>query len=58
MKTRKLITCNDAFRARLIQGALENEGIPSVLHNENTSNVLRGFVSNVSGVYVFFYEDD
>ena len=58
MKTRKLITCNDAFRARLIQGALENEDIPSVLHNENTSNVLRGFVSNVSGVDVFVYEDD
>ena len=31
MKTRKLITCDDAFRAHLIQGALENEGIFSVL---------------------------
>ncbi len=58
MKTRKLITCNDDFQARLIQGALENEGIPSALHNENTSNVLRGFVSNVSGVDIFVYEDD
>ena len=58
MKTRKLITCTDDFQARLIQGALENEGIPSALHNENTSNVLRGFVVNVSGVDIFVYEDD
>ena len=43
MKTVRLITCDGAFQARLIQGALENEGIASVLHNENTSNILRGF---------------
>ena len=35
MKTVRLITCDGAFQARLIQGALENEGIASVLHNEN-----------------------
>lgn len=34
MKTVRLITCDGAFQARLIQGALENEGIASVLHNE------------------------
>ena len=39
MKTVRLITCDGAFQARLIQGALENEGIASVLHNENTSNI-------------------
>jgi hypothetical protein len=27
MKTVKLITCNDAAQAHIIQGALENEGI-------------------------------
>ena len=57
-KTVKLITCDDAFRAHLIQGALDNEGIPSVIHNENTSNVMRGFVSNLSGVDVLVYEAD
>lgn len=35
MKTVKLITCDDAFQAHVIQGALENEGIASVLHNES-----------------------
>ena len=58
MKTRKLITCDDAFRAHLIQGALENEGISSVLHNENTSAVLRGFQRDLAGVDIFVYEDD
>ena len=50
MKTVRLITCDGAFQARLIQGALENEGIASVLHNENTSNILRGFIPTISGV--------
>ena len=44
MRTVRLTTCDDAFQAHVIQGALENEGIASVLHNENTSNVLRGLV--------------
>ncbi len=57
-RTLRLITCDDAFRAHLIQGALDNEGIPSVIHNENTSNVMRGFVSNLSGVDVLVYEAD
>ena len=34
MKTVKLITCNDAMKAHILQGALENEGIESILHNE------------------------
>ena len=37
MKTVKLITCNDAMKAHILQGALENEGIESILHNENFS---------------------
>ena len=39
MKTVKLITCNDAAQAHIIQGALENEGIESILHNENFSTL-------------------
>ena len=58
MKTVRLITCDGAFQARLIQGALENEGIASVLHNENTSNILRGYTPTISGVDIFVYEDD
>lgn len=58
MKTVKLITCKDAFQAHVIRGALENEGIASVLHNENTSGVLRGYISDIAGVDVFVYEDD
>ena len=50
MKTVKLITCDDAFQAHVIQGALENEGIASVLHNENMSSVMRGYVRDVTGV--------
>lgn len=58
MKTVKLITCDEAFQAHIIQGALENEGIASVLHNENTSTVLRGYTREIAGVDVLVYEDD
>lgn len=34
MKTIKLITCNDAVQAHIIQGALANEGIDSLLHKK------------------------
>ena len=44
MKTVKLITCSDAAQAHIIQGALENEGISSLLHNENMSTLLRGYI--------------
>ena len=39
MKTVKLITCNDAMKAHILQGALENEGIESILHNDLKSAV-------------------
>ena len=55
MKTVKLITCDDAFQAHVIQGALKNEGIASVLHNENMSSVMRGYVRDVTGVDIFVY---
>lgn len=58
MRTVRLMTCNDAFQAQIISGALENEGIPSVLHNVNTSYVLRGAISQIAGVDIFVYEAD
>ncbi|WP_455587584.1 putative signal transducing protein [Bacteroides sp.] len=58
MKTIRLITCDDAMQAHIIQGALENEGIESVLHNENLSSLLKSCVNNLSGVDIFVCEDD
>ena len=58
MKTIRLITCDDAVQAHIYQGALENEGIESILHNENCSTVLKGCLSNISGVDIFVFEDD
>ncbi len=58
MKTIRLITCPDAAQAHIIQGALENEGIASVLHNENMSTVMRGYTSEITGVDVLVYEKD
>ena len=52
MKTVKLIACDDAFQAHIIQGALANEGIDSLLHNVDMSALLRGFVHDISGVDV------
>ena len=57
MKTVKLITCDSSFQARLILGALENEGIAGILHNENSSNILKGYINNI-GVDIFVYEDE
>ena len=50
MKTVKLITCNDAMKAHILQGALENEGIESILHNENFSTLYKSCVSSIAGV--------
>lgn len=49
MKTVKLITCNDAMKAHILQGALENEGIESILHNENFSTLYKSCVSSIAG---------
>lgn len=59
MKTIRLTTCVDAMQAHILQGALENEGITSVLHNENFSTLLPGF-SNImgAGVQIFVLESD
>lgn len=58
MRTVRLITCEDSFQAHLILGSLKNEGIAGILHNENTSNVMRGYGSNIAGVDIFVYEDE
>lgn len=42
MKTVRLITCENDAQAHILQGALENEGIPAILHNEITARVLNG----------------
>ena len=57
-KTVRLMVCDDAVQAHIIQGALENEGIPSILHNENTASVLRGFTTTLTGVDIFVFESD
>lgn len=58
MKTIKLMTCNDAMTAHILQGALENEDIDSVLHNENFSSLMKSYVSNIAGVDIFVMEED
>ena len=45
-------------RHTVTSGALKNEGIASVLHNENMSSVMRGYVRDVTGVDIFVYEDE
>lgn len=58
MKTVRLITCNDAMQAHILQGALENEGIDSILHNENFSTLYKSCVSDVAGVDILVLEKD
>lgn len=58
MKTVKLITCNDAMQAHILQGALENEGIESVLHNENFSTLYKSCVSSIAGVDILVTDDE
>lgn len=58
MKTVKLMTCNDAATAHILQGALENEGVDSVLHNENFSSLMKSCISNIAGVDIFVMEED
>ena len=57
MKTVKLITCNDAMKAHILQGALENEGIESILHNENFSTLYKSCVSSIAGVDILVADD-
>ena len=53
MSTRKLITCNNAIEAHLVQGRLAEEGIQSILAGEIMSNY-----APTSGVNVLVREQD
>lgn len=41
MKIVKLMTCDSATQAHIVQGALRNEGIDSMLRNENMSTLYK-----------------
>ena len=58
MKIEKLMTCDSATQAHIVQGALENEGIESILHNENFSTLYKSCVSNIAGVDILVGEKD
>lgn len=58
MKTVTLMTCDDAMQAHILQGALENEGIESILHNENFSTLYRNCVNSIAGVDILVAEED
>ena len=55
--TVRLTTCNTSFEARVLEGALNNEGINCIVGNENMTNFF-GMVSLFSGVDIFVLEDD
>lgn len=59
MKTVRLTTSIDPMQAHILQGALENEGIESVLHNEHFSTLLPGCANIMgAGVQLFVMECD
>ena len=58
MKTVKLITCNDAMKANILQGSLENEGIESILHNENFSSLYKSCVSSIAVLDILVADED
>jgi hypothetical protein len=56
-KTVILTTCDNAMHAHILQGALENEGIPSMLQNELSASVaLQGMIG--MGVQILVFEKD
>ena len=58
MQTVRLTTCNTSYEAHIIKGNLESEGIPSILTNENMSNLYSGLISAFSGVDILVNEND
>lgn len=59
MRTVILTTCENAAEAHIIQGALENEGIESILHNEIMSTMLPNYYGIMGmGVQVLVLEKD
>ena len=57
MRTVLLISCDNAIQAHILQGALENEGIPSVLKNEEMGNFF-SYNRAIGGVDILVYERD
>ncbi len=59
MKLVKLITCDNATQAHIIRGALQNEGIDSMLRNENMATLMAGWqVDGLTGVDILVDEKD
>lgn len=59
MKLVKLITCDYATQAHIIRGALQNEGIDSMLRNENMATLMAGWqVNGLTGVDILVDEKD
>lgn len=52
MKTVKLTSVTNAFEANIVKGALENEGISCILHNELTNQVMTGYASVMVDIFV------
>lgn len=56
-KTVILTTCENAMHAHILQGALENVGIPSMLQNELSASVaIQGMIN--CGVQILVFEKD
>ena len=59
MKTVRILTCDSATEAALIQGRLENEGIQSFRTNENFATLMPHYSRILgSGVEILVSEDD
>ncbi len=58
MRTVRLTTCNTSYEAHILKNALQAEGIPSVLHNENMTNLYGGLIAAFTGVDILVNECD
>jgi len=59
MKIIPLMTCNDNVEAKLIQGHLQNEGIPCFLTNQNYTNLYPGMSGSMgTGIQIQVNEED
>jgi hypothetical protein len=59
MKTVILTSCNNSFEAKIIQGNLANEGIESMISNENYTSLYPNMNGSMgSGIQVFVDEAD
>ena len=59
MKTVKLITCNTTQEANIIKGRLANEGIYSIITNENFTNLMPHYNGIMgAGVQILIHESD